>query len=134
MHRRIKASQAVTVRSALLPKQDYRCPLCNGSLRANSKKKPALDHDHSTGFLRDVLCLNCNGIEGKVHNLARRAKADITVREWLENLTAYYSRHAKPQHGGILHHTHKTAEEKRLAANAKARTRRAAAKKAALPK
>jgi hypothetical protein len=97
-------------------------------MRANSKKTPALDHDHATGFIRDVLCLNCNGIEGKVFNLARRAKATLTVEEWLGNLLAYYQRHATPQHGGVLHHTHKTAEEKRLAINAKARKRRAKAK------
>jgi len=99
-------------------------------MRSNSKKEPVLDHDHSTGYLRDVLCRNCNGIEGKVFNLARRAKADLSVEEWVENLLAYWKRHAEPQHGGVFHHTHKTAEERRLARNAKARARRAAAKAA----
>ena len=125
---RITAAQAPQVRTALLQRQDHRCPLCESSLRANSKKKPALDHDHETGFLRDVLCLNCNGMEGKVFNLARRAKADLTPQEWLANLLAYYQRHSTPQHGGILHHTHRTAEEKRLLRNKRARARRAAAK------
>lgn len=129
--RRIKASQAVAVRTALLKKQGYKCPLCGGSLRSNSSKQPALDHDHQTGFLRDVLCINCNGIEGKVFNLARRAKGDTTIRLWLENLLAYYRRHETPQHGGIYHHTHKTPEEKRLARNKKARDRRAKAKASA---
>ena len=130
MHRRIKASQAAQVREALLKRQGYRCPLCDGTMRSNSKKQPVLDHDHKTGFLRDVLCRNCNGIEGKVFNLARRAKGDLTVEEWLRNLLNYYKLHSTPQHGGIFHHTHKTAEEKRLARNAKARARRAAAKAA----
>lgn len=129
MHR-IKASQAEAVRTTLLKRQDYACPLCGSSLRANSKKQPVLDHDHQTGYLRDVLCRNCNGIEGKVFNLARRAKAGLTEREWLQNLLAYYDRHETPQHGGVFHHTHKTPEEKRLAKNAKARARRAAAKAA----
>lgn len=127
---RITATQAVAVREALLKKQGYKCPLCHGSMRANAKKNPALDHDHQTGFLRDVLCINCNGIEGKVFNLVRRAKAELTPLAWLENFIAYHRRHETPQHGGILHHTHKTAEEKREAANKKARARRAAAKKA----
>lgn len=105
------------------------CPLCTGALRANSKKTPALDHDHTTGYLRDVLCLNCNGIEGKIHNLARRAKGDLAVAGWLSNLIAYYQRHSTPQHGGVLHHTHKTPEEKRLQALAKAKLRRALVKK-----
>jgi hypothetical protein len=130
-HPRIKASQAVQVREALLKQQGYRCPLCHGSLTARSKKAPALDHDHQTGFIRDVLCINCNGIEGKVFNLVRRAKAELTPLAWLENFIAYHQRHMTPQHGGIYHHTHKTAEEKRLATNAKARSRRAAAKAAA---
>lgn len=97
-------------------------------MKTNSKKKPALDHDHQTGFLRDVLCLNCNGIEGKVFNLARRAKGNMTEVEWIENWLAYHKRHATPQHGGVLHHTHKTEEEKRLERNRKARLRRAKAK------
>lgn len=94
-------------------------------MTASSKKRPALDHCHTTGFLRDVVCINCNGVEGKVFNLARRAKAGLTVEEWLRNLLSYYERHSTPQHGGVLHHTHKTEEEKRLARNAKARKARA---------
>ena len=122
---RIKVSQAVQVRTALLAKQGYRCPLCGGCMKANSTKRPALDHDHQTGFLRDVLCINCNGMEGKVFNLARRARGALTETQWLSNLLAYYQRHETPQHGGILHHTHKTPEEQRLARNKKQRDRRA---------
>ena len=129
MHPRITAKQAVQVRTKLLQRQGYVCPLCKGSMKSNSKKSPALDHDHQTGFLRDVLCVNCNGIEGKVFNLARRARGPLTEDEWLRNLLAYWERHQTPQHGGILHHTHRTEEEKRLARNAKARKKRAAAKK-----
>lgn len=128
-HTRIKASQAVAVREALLKSQNYTCPLCTGSLRATAKKTPALDHDHATGFIRDTLCLNCNGLEGKVFSLARRGRGAGTEREWLERLLRYYERHATPQHGGVLHHTHKTAEEKRLARNTAARKKRAALKK-----
>jgi hypothetical protein len=123
----IKATQVASVRQALLKKQGNRCPLCNSLMRAGSKKTPALDHCHNTGFLRDVLCINCNGLEGRVFSLARRA-ASGKEHEWLTNLVAYYLRHATPQHGGVLHHTHKTEEDKRLARNAKARKRRAALK------
>lgn len=128
MHRRIKASQVPAVREALLKHQGYVCPLCSGSLKATAKKSPALDHDHATGFLRGVVCINCNGIEGKVFNLVRRARGGMTTTEWLNNLIRYYNLHSTPQHGGVLHHTHKTAEEKRLQALAKAKLRRAAAK------
>ena len=125
---RIKASQVEAVRAALLKKQGYTCPLCGGKMTARSSKKPALDHDHETGFLRDVLCVNCNGIEGKVHNLVRRARGKLSKLDWLKNLLSYYERHGTPQHGGIFHHTHKTEEEKRLERNRKARLRRQKAK------
>lgn len=129
-HVRLTLAQVVPVRSALLQKQGFKCPLCEGSMRSTAKKSPALDHDHQTGFVRDVLCINCNGIEGKVFNLIRRAKGDLEPLQWLQNFMDYHERHKTPQHGGILHHTHKTPEEKREAANKKARAKRAAAKKA----
>lgn len=93
------------------------------------QKKPALDHDHTTGYIRDVLCLNCNGIEGKIHNLARRGGGSRGSYDFIRALIRYWERHEKPQHGGLFHPTHKTEEEKRLARNAKARKRRAALKK-----
>jgi len=124
---KLKTAQIAPVRAKLLAKQKYKCPLCEGSMKAGGKK-PALDHDHTTGYIRDVLCINCNGIEGKIHNLARRAKNKLTVDEWLDNLMAYRQRHKEPQHGGLIYPTHKTEEEKRLAKNAKARKKRAAMK------
>lgn len=125
----MKRSDVAAVTAALLKKQGYKCPLCGGSLKATSKKTPALDHDHQTGYIRDVLCLNCNGIEGKVFNLARRAKNDLSPEQWVLNLVKYWERHTVVQHGGVFHHTHQTAEEKRLARNKKARLRRARLKK-----
>ena len=127
MHR-IKRTDVPTITATLLKKQDYKCVLCGGSLKAGAKKDPVLDHDHKDGHVRDVLCRNCNGIEGKVFNLARRAKHDKTEIEWLANLVRYWHKHKTPQHG-VLHHTHKTAEEKRLDRNRKARLRRAKAKR-----
>lgn len=124
----MKKTDVPNVTKVLLKRQSYVCPLCKGSLKGNAKKDPCLDHDHGTGFLRDVLCRNCNGMEGKVFNLARRARNGGTEKEWLERLIEYYNRHETPQHGGVLHHTHKTEEEKRLERNRKARLRRAKAK------
>ena len=128
MNKRITARQAPMVRTALLKKQGYSCPLCGGSLKSTANKNPALDHDHTSGFIRDVLCINCNGMEGKVFNLARRAKGRLSELGWLRNFIDYHERHATPQHGGILHHTHRTEEEKRLLRNKKARDKRVKAK------
>ena len=125
---RITTAQIAPLRSELLAKQNYVCPLCKGSMRGGTKT-PALDHDHKTGYIRDVLCFNCNGIEGKIFNLARRAKNKMSEVQWLSNWADYHKRHQSPKHGGILHPKHKTADEKRLATNAKARKKRKALKK-----
>ena len=124
MQKRLTASKIAQTREALLKKQERRCPLCNGVMGGKGKQ-PVLDHDHGNGYIRDVICRNCNGMEGKVFNLARRAKNKLTEKQWLERLLAYYVRHETPQHGGYLHPTHKTEAEKRLARNKKARERRA---------
>ena len=127
MQVKIKASQVSQLTAALLQKQGYICPLCKAHF-TRDKKTPALDHDHNTGFVRDVLCLNCNGMEGRVFNIATRSKQKLTQTAWLSNLVAYWHRHSEPRHGGILHHTHKSPEEKRLLKNAKARAKRASLK------
>ena len=124
---RLKTAQIAPVRAKLLANQKYKCPLCGGGMKGG-QKKPALDHDHATGYIRDVLCLNCNGMEGKVFNLARRCGAGKEL-EWITNWLTYQWRHTQPQHGGLFHPTHKTDEEKRIATNAKARKKRAAIKK-----
>jgi len=123
---RLKHAQLAPARAAILKKQKGKCPLCGFQIRGG--KKPALDHDHQTGILRSVLCVNCNGIEGKVFNLARRCGHKEGPRAWLTALLEYYELHDTPQHGTIFHPTHKTEEEKRLARNAKARKKRAALK------
>ena len=128
MDNRIKRKDVQALTAKLLKEQGYKCPLCHGPMRAGSKKQPVLDHDHQTGAVRGVLCRNCNGIEGKVFNLARRAKNNLSEFEWLVNLARYWKLHSTPQHGGIFHHTHKTDEEKRIERNRKARERRAKAK------
>ena len=125
---RLNTAQVAPARARLLAQQHYKCPLCNGSMKSG-QKKPALDHDHKTGYIRDVLCLNCNGMEGKMFNLANRAKGNLTVQQWIDNWIEYHKRHETPQHGGIFHPTHRTEEEQRLARNAKARKKRAALKK-----
>ena len=126
---RLKTSQIAPVRAKLLKAQEYKCPLCDKSMKGG-QKKPALDHDHATGYIRDVLCLNCNRTEGEVLNRANRAKGtEVTPLGWLRNLVAYHERHQTSQHNGLLHPTHKTADEKRIATNARARKKRAAIKK-----
>lgn len=99
----------------------------------NSPDNICLDHDHGTGHIRAVLCRNCNGIEGKIYNLANRAKRDATPLWWLEKLCEYW-KHYIENPTGVYHPVHKTADEKRLLKNKRARLKRAKLKKAAKKK
>lgn len=101
--------------------QQFKCAICSTPITAGPDS--CLDHEHSTGLVRGALCRNCNGIEGKVKNLATRAKRDGTWDWWLDRLLAYVRFHrANP--GNIIHPTHKTEDEKRLRRNKLARQRR----------
>lgn len=98
------------------------------NLKSTPLSEVCLDHCHVTGNVREALCRNCNGIEGKIFNLARRAKRDRTPLEFLMSLVEYWDKHLNNP-SALLHPTHKTADEKRIARNAKARKARAAKKK-----
>jgi hypothetical protein len=41
----------------MLEKQDYRCAICGVSFAV---MKPCIDHDHTTGRVRGILCHKCN--------------------------------------------------------------------------
>lgn len=122
--RKLKHREVAGVRDDILQEQGHRCALCTTDLPNDAA---VLDHCHTTGAIRGVLCRNCNGIEGKVHNLARRAKRKWTPTWWLKQLIQYWAKHETDQ-TGLMHPTHKTAEDKRLRTNKLARERRAANK------
>lgn len=48
---------------ALLDSQSSRCAICRGALTS-----PHVDHDHSTGRVRGILCFTCNTALGKFHD------------------------------------------------------------------
>jgi len=103
-----------TLREYLIKVQNGKCCLCSIDL---SEVTPCLDHDHETGHVRGVLCNNCNGIEGKITNLARRAKRDGTKKSFLVKVLEYWD---KPQNEAI-HPAFKNKDEKRLLRNKRAR-------------
>lgn len=107
-----------------MQRQDYKCCLCPEPLTLSSS---CLDHNHKTGLIRGALCRNCNGIEGKIYNLANRAKRTLTPKDFLGKLILYWIKHETDQ-TGLYHPLHKTLDEKRIATNKKARLRRAKAK------
>ena len=69
---------------AMMESQGYRCAIC-GCLfdRDIQARKANLDHDHSTGKVRQLLCFNCNTMLGKVND-------DIEI---LESAIRYLRRH-----------------------------------------
>ncbi len=125
MMARLTHAQILPYKQKLVQAQQGKCAICSHPITAGIDS--CLDHDHKTGLIRGALCRNCNGIEGKVKNLATRAKRDTTPSWWLVKLLTYWEHHLKNP-GSVFHPLHKTEAEKRVKINAKARARRAAKK------
>lgn len=117
---RLKPKEISLLREKIIVEQGGECWLCNIDLKT---VVPCLDHDHETGRIRGVLCQNCNGIEGKIKNLARRAKREKTSYDFVAKVLSYWNHFSALQRQEI-HPTHRTEDEKRLRRNKKARERR----------
>jgi len=83
---RIKYVYGLTDEAARMSMREVRleCHAC-GSL-PTARRKHCIDHEHDTGFIRGVLCHNCNLILGLAYNDAERLRNLI---EYLENVIAY---------------------------------------------
>lgn len=112
------------VKAALLRRQNGFCAICPEPVTVHTA---CLDHDHKTGLIRGVLCRNCNGIEGKINNLANRAKRTLSKKDWLGKLILYWIKHEVDQ-TRLYYPSHKTEDEKRELRNKKARLKRRATK------
>lgn len=89
-----------------------------------------MDHCHTTGAVRGTLHRSCNALLGKVeNNHARFGLPKDRLPAFLNGAAKYLLLHTT-NITGLIHPTHKTEDEKRLARNAKARKKRAVAKKA----
>jgi hypothetical protein len=109
----------------MLQDQGGVCSLCGNPIDLTIKGEMVIDHDHETGQVRGALHRSCNAAEGKVANAAGRWGAKsmsyAAILPWLRNLVAYLESDPQP----YIYPTHKTPEEKRIEANAKARRARA---------
>lgn len=124
---KLTLAQIPRVKQAILQKrQNFTCAMCTTTLTISTG---CLDHDHSTGMVRGVLCRNCNGIEGKIKNLVTRGRRGMAHEDYLGQVLRYWIRH-KTDQTGLLYPSHLTTDEKRIKTNAKARKVRALKKKA----
>ena len=87
-------------------KQFQKCPLCSRKL-----KDAVLDHCHTSGHVRMVLCRLCNSLEGKIENWIKRYGRGVDRRKFLLNLVDYW---APSWHCNPIHPKHRTPEEKEI--------------------
>lgn len=124
--RKLKTSETASVLKQMVARQGGKCAICG--LGFTKVDGAVLDHCHKKGFIRGALHRSCNGGEGKVRVKAQWSHKGVTPDEFLIGLGKYLETHQKPRYP-LIYHSHKTDDEKRLARNAKARRKRAAAKK-----
>lgn len=120
---KMKQSDIAKVKAELLKTTTY-CPLCNTPFSKIESKNICLDHCHTSGFVRGLLCRNCNGNLGRLEGLATRSKKSLTMLGWLSNAVRFLEFHKIPRTDWI-HPKHKTEEEKRELRNKRARAARA---------
>lgn len=124
--KRLKTTQIAEYKKKILTDQGGRCGLCEIDLSTMPTRDICLDHDHKAGHVRAALCRNCNGIEGKIYNLANRGKRRHSVPRFVELLLEYWSRHDPEGRTDLVYHpNHRTDDEKRVERNRKARLARA---------
>ena len=122
---RLKRTDLPRIRQKLIVEQKGSCPICKRDLKGQ-KVTPSVDHDHLTGFIRGVLCVNCNGLIGKINNLLNRI--DVRKRGHDAILHSYVEYHDK-EPTRFIYPSHQTEAEKKTSRNLKARKKYAASKK-----
>ncbi len=135
--RRITKAEVAAVRQRLQTAQGNKCAICSVSFsekevkagKVKAKYRPCLDHDHTTGYIRGVLCNACNRFEGQVTQRAHSVKRNGSVLKVIVELVKYLYKHRKDQ-TGLIHPDHLTSDEKRVERNRLERVRRAKLKAA----
>lgn len=122
---KLKASEVAAYRVSVWEAQGRRCALTKKPLNLDDA---VLDHCHRTGMVRGVLDRGVNTMLGKIENHMKLARlsnvADLS--RMLAGVIPYMSQ----DHHDVMYPTHKTAEEKRVATNAKRCKARASKDKA----
>ena len=133
--RKVTRAQLRTITMKLAKEQGGNCLLCGKpldfSIKGAKGDSVVADHCHLSGRIRGALHRSCNGGEGRVSSAAGRwivgsMQDPLKIAKALRALAEYLER----EPSNYLYPTYKTDEEKRLAANAKARKARATKKAA----
>ena len=89
------------------------CPVCKQPY-GTGMNQPVLDHSHSSGRCRQVICASCNLFEGRLTKYFNKLlkKKDVPVEDVLTNIVEYLkqSKDIEP----ILHGAMIEAEKKRV--------------------
>ena len=64
---------------AIVQQQNHKCPICT----RNIDKNFSVDHNHTTGKIRGIICHNCNLSIGNAHDSPQRLR---TMADYLEKL------------------------------------------------
>ncbi|MFL9902157.1 endonuclease domain-containing protein [Paraburkholderia fungorum] len=126
---KIKQSELPELREIQAEQQGGKCPI-TGYFLGDDK---VADHCHKTGMHRGTLPSWVNSRLGKIENAARAMGKHLSVPETLRRCATYVEQYERePTY--LIHHTHKTPDEKKEAARLKrnkaARAKRAATKAA----
>ena len=104
---KIGRKEVKAYREKLAKEQGWVCPLCREKMTPESA---TLDHCHTHGNIRCVLCRACNAAEGKVLSWAKRSGAEDPAA-FIENLLQYWD---TDYSNNPVHPTHLTSEERLL--------------------
>ena len=86
--RSLKTKYGLTVLQfmELAEAQEHKCALCGrvcGVSERSGYYKLCVDHDHSTGQIRGLLCHFCNSLLGRFND------DPVKIREWAERISQY---------------------------------------------
>ena len=72
----------ITDYDVMFETQNGRCAIC-GRHQDGFKRRFSVDHDHITGKIRELLCIDCNTVLGHIHDDS----------DFLEKVITYLKRH-----------------------------------------
>lgn len=85
-HLKLQFNMTVEQKQEMFKNQDGKCAICSKAFQ--NLKAACVDHDHSNGKVRDLLCKPCNAFLGKIEK----------SQEVLTNLASYVEKHRAKNH------------------------------------